>query len=57
MAIEIDKPTVSTLSNAMSTFVSFVNPATELAVVYYVMVNLPKALGLDKDVKRKTSHS
>jgi hypothetical protein len=56
MTIQIDKPTVVALSNAMGTIVDWVNPASELAVVYYVMVNLPKALGLN-DVKRKTSHS
>lgn len=48
MAIEIDKPTVNALSNAMSIAVYFINPATELAIVYYVMVNLPKVLGLNK---------
>jgi len=53
VAIKIDKPAVNALSNAMSTIVDWTNPASELAVVYYVMVNLPKALGLNKKDVRK----
>lgn len=53
MALIVHKQTVEALQSSMATIVDWVNPASELAVVYYLMTTMPKALGLDKNVKRK----
>ena len=54
--IKIHTATANELTHAMSTIVDWVDPASTLAIVYFVMMNLPKALGLNH-AKRKTSHS
>jgi hypothetical protein len=52
----VHQQTFEALQSSMATIVDWVNPAGELTIVYYLMTTMPKALGLDKDVKRTASH-
>lgn len=53
----LHQATATEITNAASTVIDWVSPVSGLAIVYYLMVNMPIALGMNKDVKRKTSHS
>lgn len=56
VAKPLDKATATEIKDAMSTIVDMVNPVGELTIVYYLMTNMPKALGMNKEYAKRTAN-